>query len=251
MRLFSILLLLFTSAMFAQPLTLTIDSIISIEEREGNEKNRIFTVKYYLKNNTNDTLSFFFEPKQISPSTGGSMTKEIYYKIFENNKFIEIGLAFNQFTSEETNFNFDETVSKEQRDSIIIALIAKKVEEEPAKLFKIFKEKGIEGVLDPSNDYIQNIYKKRNNYYHTLLPNQTEHLEATFKWNKNRYYYHEPNEFYLDENAKHYFEITLVALKEEFKGKVDVELFEKIMKNPNFIKGVFVSNKVEIDFSGN
>jgi hypothetical protein len=246
MRLFFVLLLLQSCTTFAQPLTLKIDAITS---KDASEKERVFTVNYQLKNNTNDTLHFFFEPKNISPSTGGSMTKEIYYKIFEDNKFIEIGVAFNQFTSEETDFNFDETVSKEQRDSIIIAFIAKKVEEEPAKLFKIFKEKGIEGVLDPSNDYIQNIYKKQNNYYHTLLPNQTEHFEATFKWNKNRYYYHEPNEFYLDENAKHYFEITLVALKEEFKDKVDDELFEKIMKNPNFIKGVFVSNKVEINFN--
>jgi hypothetical protein len=179
------------------------------------------------------------------------MTKEIYYKIFEDDKFSEIGAAFNQFTSDETDFNFDETISKEQRDSIIIAFFAKKVEEEPAKLFKIFKEKGTDGLLDPSNDYIQRIFKKNSNYYHTLFPHQTEHFKATFKWNKNRYYYNEPNEFYLDINAKHYFEITLVALKEEFKGKVDDELFEKIMKNPNFIKGVFVSNKVQIDFSGN
>jgi hypothetical protein len=248
MRLFFVLLLLQSCTTFAQPLTLKIDAITS---KDTSEKERVFTINYQLKNNTDDTLNFFFEPKKISPSTGGSMTKEIYYKIFEDDKLIEIGAVFNQFTSEETDFNFDETISKEQRDSIIIAFFAKKVEEEPAKLFKIFKEKGTEGLLDPSNDYIQRIFKKNSNYYHTLFPHQTEHFEATFKWNKNRYYYNEPNEFYLDINAKHYFEITLVALKEEFKGKVDDELFEKIMKNPNFIKGVFVSSKVQIDFSGN
>ena len=235
--------------LFAQPLTLTIDSITSKDE---SDKERVFTVKYNLKNNTSDTLHFFFLPKDISPSTGGSLTKEIYYKIYENQNFIEIGLAFTQVTSEKSENNFDfEGATQTQKDSIIITHFAEKVEEEPAKLLKIFKEKGTAGLLDSSNDYIQKIYKKRNNYYHSLLPNQIEEYEATFKWNKDRYYYNEPNEFYLDENAKHYFEITLVALKEEYEDNVDADVFEKIMKHPHFIKGVFVSNKVEIDFNTN
>jgi hypothetical protein len=114
-------------------------------------------------------------------------------------------------------------------------------------LFQIYNEEGLAGVVDPAKIYMQKASKRMKNYYHTLQPNQTENFEVTFNWNKNRYYYLEPNEYYLDENAKHYFELTFVALKEEFESKVDEEIFEKIMKLPNFIKGVFISNKVEIN----
>jgi hypothetical protein len=246
MKLFYVFFLLVGCVTFAQPLTLRIDSITSKDESENE---RIFTINYQLKNNTNDTLNFFLDPKNISPSTGGSMTKEIYYKIFENEKFIEIGVAFNQIFSEKIDFDFEGEPTKVQQDSMVIVYFSKKLDEEPAKLLKIYQEKGLSGLMDPANDYMQKTMKRIKNYYHTLLPNQTEHFKATFNWNKNRYYYFEPNEFYLDEKAKHYFEITLVALKEEFKSRVDDELYEKIMKNPNFIKGVFVSNKVLINFN--
>ena len=175
------------------------------------------------------------------------MTKEIYYKIFENDNFIEIGAAFNQFKKEEVIFDFDEKMPQAEKDSIMIAYLAEKLEEDPAKLLNIYNEEGSIGLLDPSKEYMQKISKRIKNYYHTLLTNQTEEFEASFKWNKSRYYYNEPNEFYLDENAKHYFEMTLVALKEEFKDKIDAEQYEKIMKDTQFIKGVFISNKVQIN----
>jgi hypothetical protein len=48
--------------LFAQPLTLTIETVSSKEE---NDKERIFTVKYNLKNNTSDTLYFFLIQKMF------------------------------------------------------------------------------------------------------------------------------------------------------------------------------------------
>ena len=249
MRLFSILLLLLTSAVFAQPLTLTIESITSKEEQEGTATNRIFTVKYHLKNNTADTLRFFLDPKNVSPSTGGSLTKEMYYKIYEDTNFIEIGQAFTQFFSNQGDFKFDENMTQAQKDSVAIGYMAEKLEEDPAKLLKIYKEEGAAALMDPSRDYMQKIDKRVKNYYHTLLPNQTEQFQADFRWNKNRYYYMEPNEFYLNDNSKHYLELTFIALKEEFQVKVDAEVYQKIVNDPHFIKGVFVSNKVEIDFN--
>lgn len=246
MRILLALFFLMSCSLYAQPLTLRIDSIAFKEEIKDE---RIFTFKYHLKNNTADTLSFFLDPKNVSPSTGGSLTKEMYYKIYEDTNFIEIGQAFTQFFPDPAEFKFDENMTQSQKDSVAIGYMAKKLEEDPAKLLKIYIEEGVAALMDPSRDYMQKMDKRVKNYYHTLLPNQTEQFSADFRWNKNRYYYMEPNEFYLDENAKHYIELTFVALKEEFKGKVESEVYEKIMKNPNFIKGVFVSNKVEIDFN--
>lgn len=244
MRLFTFLLLFISNYSFSQQLVLSIDSI-TYTNNEVNE--RVFKVNYHLKNTTNDTLYFFLDPKNISPSTGGSLTKEIYYKIYENDKFIEIGKAFNQFFAEVVDFNFDENMTQVQRDSVAIVFMAKKLEEDPARLLKIYKDEGALALMDPSRDYMQKISKRVNNYYHTLQPNQMQNFEATFIWNKIRYYYMEPNEFYLDENEKHYFELTFVALKEEYKSQIDPELYAKIVDDPNFIKGVFISNKVEIN----
>ena len=248
MRLLFVLLLLVSSGCFAQQLVLTIDAITANDDKV---EERLFKIKYHLQNTTKDTLRFFLEPKNVSPSTGGSLTKEIYYKLYENEKFIEVGQAFRQVDANEEDFAFPANATQEEKERLLIEMLAKKLNFDFSKLMAIYKEKGSIGLLDGSNEYMQRYYKKVSNYYHTLAPQQIEHFEVTFRWNKDRYYYFEPNEFYLDDTAKHYLELTFVALKEEYKERLDEELYAKIKDDPNFIKGVFVSNKVEINFKPN
>lgn len=245
MRILSLVFLIMVNITLAQPMKLAIDSI---KFKDQSEKERLFTINYSLKNNTSDTLYFFLDPKKISPSTGGSMTKEMYYKIYEEGNFIEIGMAFNQVFPEQKLEAIDSTLTQNQRDSVAIVRLSNILNIKASMLMAIYKEEGSAGLLDLSKHYMNNYYRTEKNYYHFLPPNQTEHFEANFVWDKKRYYYMEPNEFYLSENAKHYFELTFVALKEEFKGRVDDDVLEKIIKMPHFIKGVFVSNKIEIDF---
>lgn len=111
----------------------------------------------------------------------------------------------------------------------------------------MYKEKGLESLLQFEGKKFYEIEKKRKIVVQILNPNEELECSIVFNWDKNRYFYRDPNEYYLAENAKHYFEITLVALKEEFKDKIDEAVYNKLINDPNFIKGVFVSNKVEIN----
>jgi hypothetical protein len=64
MRLFFVLLLLQSCTTFAQPLTLKIDAITS---KDTSEKERVFTINYQLKNNTDNTLNFSLSQKRSHP----------------------------------------------------------------------------------------------------------------------------------------------------------------------------------------
>lgn len=114
-------------------------------------------------------------------------------------------------------------------------------------LQKIYKKEGMDGLYIFEGKQFYTKKKKRKMTCQILNPNQELECSFVFNWDKKRYFYSDPNEYYLDENTKYYFEITLVALKEEFKDKIDEVLYKKLINDPNFIKGVFVSNKVEIN----
>ena len=67
-------------------------------------------------------------------------------------------------------------------------------------------------------------------------------------WRKDRYFKHDDIEFYLAENTPHYFEITVNLMKEPFRDMLTKVEYNAIMDDENFIRGVFVSNKTEINF---
>ncbi|MDR6966719.1 hypothetical protein J2X31_000717 [Flavobacterium arsenatis] len=55
-------------------------------------------------------------------------------------------------------------------------------------------------------------------------------------------------EHYLEENAQHFLEITIVIQKAIYKKEMPEELFKEIITDPYFLEGVFTSNKTRIDF---
>jgi hypothetical protein len=81
-----------------------------------------------------------------------------------------------------------------------------------------------------------------------LKPKESKFYSAEVIWDKKRYFKIDDNEFYLNEDMPHFIELTINLMKEEFKDKIINEEFEKIIINPNFISGWFISNKVEINF---
>lgn len=247
MRIFSVLFLLMSSITFGQPLTLKIESITF---KDSLQNEREFKLKYYITNNTNDTLRFFLDKKSITPSTGGSMSQCPYYKIYENDTFIELGQIFKAKGTLMTLFNDNNAnsiKSEEDYHNKYMIYLSDFYKINRDSLESIYKKKGVDGLLYFEGMKYIEMAKNRKTEYQTLLPNEQLECTSVFYWDKNRYFYKEPNEYYLDENAKHYFEITLVCLKEEFKGHIKPEDYDKIIKLPNFIKGVFVSNKVEIN----
>ena len=247
MRIFHIVFLLLSSICFGQPLTLKIESITS---KDSLPNEREFKLKYYVKNNTKDTLHFFLDTKSITPSTEGSMSQCPYYKIYENETFIEVGQIFKAKGTIISHFkttDADSIMTQEEYDRKEIGYLSELYKTPEDSLQLLYSQKGMGAIHEFVIKKYYQLEKERKSIPQVLAPNEQLECTSIFYWDKNRYFYKEPIEYYLDENAKHYFEITLVCLKEEFGNHIKPEVYEKIMKLPNFIKGVFVSNKVEIN----
>lgn len=249
MRLFTILFLLLRFLSFSQPVSVEITSITS---GDSLDYQREFKLTYLIKNNTADTLKLFWKSGYLSSNQDNQTAKFAYYKIYEGDLFLNIGTIFstkgkriasNRFSYSE----LDENKSKEDFENTYIDFLRKNYQTSRDAIDKIYKEEGFEGLVKFEGKMYMEKIEKNKIHYQVLNPNQKVECTATFNWDKKRYYFSDPNEYYLDENAKHFLEITLVALKEEFKSQIDTELYAKIKDNPNFIKGVFVSNKVEIN----
>jgi hypothetical protein len=251
MRLFSILFLLVGCSCFSQPLTLTIDSITSSDSIQEERK---FKLKYLIKNNTSDTLKMFFKSNGYPSSLKNSISNISYYKIYENDTFIDIGSIFTTKGHLISDFSVregDSIKTTEAVEKMYVEYLSKRYKTELDSLNKIYQEEGFESLLKFEGQKYYDLQKKRKLECQILNPNEQLEFFIEFNWDKNRYIYRDPNEYYLAENAKYYMEITLVALKEELQDKIDETVYKKLKKDPNFIKGVFVSNKVEINFKPN
>ena len=247
MRLFSVLFLMLSYVTFAQPLTVKIESITF---KDSIPEQREFKLKYTIKNNTSDTLKMFFKRNNLQPSTETSASKIAYYKIYENDNFLDIGSIFTtnaQIISDFSTKETDSIKSREEFEKKYVAYLSKKYEIPLDSLQGIHKDEGLLSLLEFEGKKFFEAEKKRKIEVQILNPHEELECSIVFNWDKNRYFYRDPNEYYLAENAKHYFEITLVALKEEFKDKIDEAVYNKLINDPKLIKGVFVSNKVEIN----
>ncbi|WP_026704679.1 hypothetical protein [Flavobacterium soli] len=193
---------------YSQPLSLKIDSI-SVDDQDPVE--RIFKVYYHLENLTDQPLLFLHDTSGIVPSTGGSGTYFPFYKIYENNTFLEIGSVFSGWDSKRINFeelNIDSLKVRYQ----------KKLDTDQNKE-KLISDKIIE-----------------------IAPKGIKKFTIDFYWDRNRYYQNQDIEYYLEEEADHFIEITMVMQKPNLETESQDVDYEK------FIQGVFTSNKQLIDF---
>ncbi len=210
---FSLLFFVCLSA-YSQSLSLKIDSISSDDQDPAE---RVFKVHFHLENLTDDRLYFLQDTSGIVPSTGGSGTYLPYYKIYENDTFLEIGSVFSgwnrkQFDLEERNI-----------DSLVV-LFQKEIDAKQNNK-RIVSDKIIE-----------------------LAPSGIIKFSMDFYWNRNRYYLNQDIEYYLEEEAKHFIEITMVMQKPNLESESFDDDLKKIINGENFIQGVITSNKMLIDF---
>jgi hypothetical protein len=103
---------------------------------------------------------------------------------------------------------------------------------------------------DSIDQYIQENIKDRHMHdLFSLNPKEVKKIHRAFSWNKERYHKLDEHEYYIAENKHHYIKIFVTLLKEHYKDQLTATDFDKIMTDPNFIKGVFISNKMEINFN--
>jgi hypothetical protein len=212
-----------------KPIEIKIDSIISRESSEFS--NREFTINYHIENLSNNEVSFFLNTNNFIPSTFSSMQYVTTYRLFQNENPIDASQIIKgksmPFQSDDDKQKSIEKFMKNNQDSI-------KLEIRKWKSDSLY------------------FWKKANrallNAVFTLKPKEVKQFTQKIYWNKIRYTKNDELEYYLDEVSHYYLQLELTLLKKEYGERLTPKELETILNNPNFLKGYFYSNKVEINF---
>ena len=219
MKYFYILFFCLTAFSQSKPLELKILSLTEIDS----VSERTFSLGFSISNKTDKTIHFILNPEGLIPISGGSMRPNPYYKIYEKETSIDIS---NLFTGRKVSRTFkNEEDFKKYQDS----------------LSEVVKNKTLEELVKENKaSTIKNIQE--------MKPNEIREYSSIFRWDKNRYFKNDVMEYYIDEKEPHFFELHINLMKEELLSKFSEEEKNEILKDKNFIKGWFTSNKVEINF---
>ncbi|MCF6131165.1 hypothetical protein [Flavobacterium wongokense] len=215
-------ILLFSISLFSQekPLSFEIDKLTSIDSTTK----RCFTLQYHIQNVSDKTVSFVLNGNSLIPINAGSQSEKMYYKLFENDKAIEMSnIIDNGFIQKIIESQVYENKSREE--------VEKLEHDEALRYFEAQRKKSI----------LENII--------TLKPNETKTYEAYFSWNKERYRRQGDFEYYISETSPHFLQLDFNLMLEVFEEKLTPEEYKNIRSSPNIIKGWYTSNKVPIDFS--
>ncbi|MGC4040616.1 MAG: hypothetical protein QM710_07495 [Flavobacterium sp.] len=216
-----IICLLFSVAAFSQakPLEFKIDKLTSIDSTSK----RCYTLEYHIENTSSKTVSFVLNGNSLIPINAGSQSEKMYFKLFENDKSIEMtnildaGLWQKRFTYNESEKPSQEELAKLEQEAL-----------------KYYEEQRKKSILD-------NII--------TLKPKEIIRYRAYFSWDKERYRRQGDFEYYIHETNPHFLELDFNLMLETFENKLTPEEYKTISSNPNIIKGWYTSNRVAIDFS--
>jgi hypothetical protein len=216
-----ILFVFITLTSFAQNPTIKLE-IDSVTFVDSIPTERIFTINYHIENLIEKPISFIVNTKDLLAINLGSQSYKCYFKLFEEQKTIEMSNIFtNKFKGEKTNaFYDDKTLEEIQKASI-------------EETVKYFWEK-------TNKNLMKSIVK--------IQPKETKNFQAKLYWDKERYRKQNEFEYYIDEKATHYIELSMNLLLEEFKDKLTEEQYSAIINDKTFIKGWYTSNKTEINF---
>lgn len=232
---------LFSICVFAQnkPIDIKIDSIVSKDTISGERK---YTITYHIENFTNNEISCFLNPKELTPAHFGSMGTSPLFKLYQNNDVVAVsGILNNSLTNNTIEIPDFSLIEDEKERKLAMKNFFKEklhINTDSLDLKNTYFEEGM--VIRSQPSLMENIY--------TLKPKEIKTISKFFYWDKTRYYKQDEYEHYLDENSVFSIELYLVLLRDQYKERLLPEEFEEVTANKNFIQGVFTSNKMEIDF---
>lgn len=236
--------LFFTSIAFSQkPISV---KILSIKTENVDAKNASYIINYEIKNNTNNAVSFFLNPNTLIANAASSMTLFAVYKLYINNEatkldgpfFEKDGIDWREKLKSFKNYNSEEAK----------AFIKKTFEEFEKEQNKIVENYTKNGGKNTDKAWILKNQKLLESKI-TIEPNETKLFTIVTHWNRERYFKQDDLEYYLTENDKYEFELTLSLQKDNLKSQLSNEEYQKIEKDPNFLQGDFTSNKAAIYFN--
>ena len=235
-----ILFFLLSFSAYSQ-LDVTIDSIVS---NDSNSLKRKFSIAYHITNKNDKPVSFFLRPESLIPNAASSLTLFAVYKIYQNGIFQDMDGPFFERHVPEMEALEDFPDYNSPKAAEVIKQINDKYKAEFRSILDDYKKNG--GTATDDGWIIRN-YKLLQSKM-TLQPGETKAFTIKTSWNKIRTVNNGDLEYYLNENDQIDFELVLDLKKSLFKNELSEAQFAEIMKDPNFIQGIFTSNKTKIDF---
>lgn len=231
-----LLFLLIFQFSFAQESVISVAiTDISKENLSSNEVE--YTVFYTVKNNTDQTVKFFFNPKDFGLSLS---TRKIFMLYengsrFEGDKFLKTGTK-EQYKQLQDLYDLPivDTTFFQKRIELI------------QKLFDYDVKTATQS--DSMGDLLLNSTQRYKNDVVTFGPNETRSYVQKLYWHKDRYYKNDELEYYLNENSTFEISFALILMKKQLKEQLTPDYFIEIINDDRFIDGVFVSNKMIIEF---
>lgn len=228
-------MLLYSSLVFSQikPLELKIDAISYTDSLAAY---RTFKVNYHLKNTTNQDIIFINSYYPINTSYPDVKKPIVLPVIYENGSArTEINLKTNVEFLQVDKISKSKNVTEDEKayNAEYEKALAKKIEELKARREERLKINDF--------DYVKSAVT-------TLKPNESKDFTEFYYWNKVRYFKINDLEYYIDENATFFLELSMNLPKEKFQYFFSEEEYKKMKHNPNFLEGIVRSNQVELNF---
>ncbi len=231
-----LIILLFSNVMLAQnPVLKVVIDQIKIQDLLPDKTG--YTIFYHIQNQSDNDVSMFLNPKTFIANAAASMTLFPYYKIYQNRLYQNLDGPFFENTDDDT---FQNNQTAEQN----LEAYYQKQAQNDIETIKKYKQNG--GTSTDEIWILQNQEILASKM--TLKKQETQHFQIKTVWNKQRYYKQDNIEYYLDQNDYFDIELTLDLKKTVFKDRLTELEYQEIQANPNFIEGVFVSNKSKIEF---
>lgn len=214
--------LLFPISLFSQtkPLSFELDAIT---HADSTASERIYTLEYHITNKSDKAVSFVLDAEKLIPINGGSQSHKMYFKIFENEKEVDMDHIFD---------------NKFKREMIFSKRYEDKTQEE---IEKISHEESMEYFRKQISESIMSSIIR-------LKPNEIKKFKAKLYWNRERYRKQGDIEYYINETGPYFIELSFNLMTDEFENKLSPEEFQTIRSDQSFIKGWYTSNKMEINF---
>lgn len=228
--------MLISNELWAQnPVLKVVIDQIKMEHSQADKT--FYTICYQIQNLSENEVSMFLNPKIFIANAAASMTIFPYYKIYQNRLYQNLDGPFYEYTN-------DETFQKSQTVEQNIEAYFQKQAQNDIETIKKYKQNG--GLNTDEIWILQNQELLASKM--TIKKKETQLFQIKTVWNKQRYFKQDNIEYYLDEKDYFDIELTLDLKKTLFKDRLTNVEFQEIQTNPNFIEGVFVSNKLKIEF---
>jgi len=242
MRIFYVLVFFISFVSSAQkPLEVTIDSIISDDSHSLKRK---FTIHYHLTNTTAKPVSFFLLPTTLIANAASSMTLYAVYKIYQNGEFQDMDGPFFPDLPERNEIDqFNDFNSPDAK--AYLQKLNEKYKAQHDAFLENYRKNGGTSTDEKWIVYNQKLLQSKM----TLQPGETKSFVIPTHWNRIRSVSNGDIEYYLNEKDVFELELILDLKKTGFKDDLSDAEFSAIQNDPNFIEGVFTSNKVKINFA--